>query len=773
MIQVMKLRKFVPKDSETGEEVGYFKAVKGLSYPSLKDCFSNIEQDLKDNIGEKERFNLFYTVAHHLEGKRTKASWQAQDIIPFDLDGIDLNQIDLYPPIVAKVLNVDLEKTAVVYTGNGCHVLVQVPLIKDKDFIKDKKAGYKKLLDEIELECLKVHLPLDKDSTAWDYARILRLPFTRNEKIKEGQIVIKEARLIKNNLEEQNVNIESIAKVDLELTMSRGSFPLPDGKTIVQKCDFFKWLAEKPDEVHEPHAYAMLSISGYFQDDQKKSRELWEKFSSPSINSKELEEFTMQALNASGPRTCKGIEQIFDGCKTCPNYNKVTSPILIKDEKFIGSKHCGFSLKGPRGGVIRQYGDMLLHFDNTYKHKSVGAIGKVYLWNETHYKITDETFIKNFAQINFEPLAKSEEKREFLHLIKDTEYTDVTFLENEKCKDKVNLLNGVLDLRNGLVTSHDPNYEFLYCLPFDYDPNATCPRWDEFISDVTLGRQCLQDILHEYLGYIISGSNYKYQKSLILDGSGNNGKTTFLKVMKKLVGSTNISNLSLDSLQNSVFASAGLHGKLCNISEEEPPKTFRESNGAFKNLTGDGVVNAQYKYGNPFEFENKAKVIITYNEMPYINDTTKGMLRRLMITPWEFDISKNPDKKDPDIEYKLYEELSGIFNKCLEGWKRLEEQKGFTKSVYVDKKVNEVHEYSDVVFRFLNQCVQKTGDESDKIESKIMYNAYCNYHDSEGGKKLTTNSFGRRMKKEGIESYKTNGLKMFQGVRNNPKAQPF
>ena len=220
--------------------------------------------------------------------------------------------------------------------------------------------------------------------------------------------------------------------------------------------------------------------------------------------------------------------------------------------------------------------------------------------------------------------------------------------------------------------------------------------------------------------------------------------------MKRLIGNTNISNITLDSVQNNLFSSAGLHGKLCNISEEEPPKTFKEQNGVFKNITGDGVINAQHKYGNPFEFDNKAKIVITYNEMPYINDTTKGMLRRLLILPWDFDIDDHPERKDPDIEHKLYKELAGIFNRCLAGWYRLEKQKGFTKSIYVQQKVNQVHSFSDVVFRFLEEMVEKS-DVSNYVLFDNLYSSYVSYHESEGenSKQLTKNSFTRRLQKEG------------------------
>lgn len=749
-IQIGKLRKWTPT-GETEEKV-FFKTIKGFHYNSLKELFDNVEADLPKHLGEKEQHNLFYTVAHHLEGKRFKSSWQAQDIIPFDLDGIDLERIDQYPPLVAEACGFDLSKCAIVYSGNGCHILVQVSRITDTEYIKRNKAGYVSLLDRIENACKKEGLPFEKDSTAWDYARILRLPFTKNIKIKDGKEVVKHACLIQNNLEVQDWTVPEAPQVEKKHFMSKGSFPLPDHDTILKECKFFNWLKESPEEVHEPHAYAMLSISGHFVDEQNISKSLWNKFSSPSINSKELDEFTDQALRASGPRTCEGINEIWGGCSECPHYNKVTSPILIKGEDFIGTAHCGFTLKGPRGGVIRQYEDLLKAFDNQYQHKSCGPIKKIYIHTGTHYKIADQIEIKNFAYQKFIPISKNEERKEFLSLVTDSGYVGKEFLGGEGTKGFINFKNGVLNLATGELGPHDPSKAFLYCLPFEYDVNATCPKYDEFINEITLGRECLANILNEYLGFVISGEDYKYQKALILEGSGKNGKSTFINVMRDLVGKENCSSISIAKLEGNTFASSGLHGKLVNFSEEEPPKTFSDTNGVFKNITGDGVINAEYKFGDAFEFENRAKLVISYNEKPYLKDTSTGMLRRLMIVPFDYDLEKNPEKVNPNIKKDLREELSGIFNRALEGWYRLEEQKGFTKSKHVLNKVDELHRMSDIVKAFLDDCVEKTASEEDFIPYNDLYNTFCNYFEDENssGKVLSKKAFSLRLKKYGL-----------------------
>jgi len=737
MIQVGYLKTFF---NDEGELVRYFRTVKGFAYNDLKELFDNVEADLPKYLKKEDQQNLFYTVAHHLEGERKFKSWQAQNIIPFDLDGIDLDRIDEYPPVLAKALGFDLDKCGIVYSGNGCHVLVQVPLWKDKTFIKKARLGYRQLLDKAVAAFEEAGLPIDKDTTAWDYARILRLPFTRN--IKEKEIdgvkveVVKVATLKQNKLEEQPFIVPVLDKPRDTFSLTKGSFPLPDKKEILDQCNFFKWLKEKPDEVHEPHAYAMLSITGHFDDDNQTSAEYWKEFSSPSINSKELGDFTEQALETSGPRTCTGINDIWGGCNDCPHFNKITSPIMLRGDDYIGTEHLGFTLLGAKGGKVRQYDDLVKYFKREYNYKHIAESGEIYVYDTTHYRPYLTAEVKKFCNDMFMKPVKEAERVEYLNAVEANDVSPLSFLSTPP-EGLINLANGVLDIETGQLAPHTPDYNFTYCLPYDFNPSATCPTWDKFIDDVTLGREDLKLILEEYLGYCIYGGEYIYHKALILSGGGKNGKSTFVDVGRKLMGEANTSNVPLVSINTNPFALAEMQRSLVNISEEEPPTCFKET-GVFKNLTGNNTVMAQKKFKNPFKFLSKAKIIITYNEMPFIADTSTGMRRRLLVIPFDLDLESRPDLVNSNIHNDLELELSGIFNKALEGYKRLKKQGGFTPSISVDASVSEVIESSNTFYLWYGENVEEK--EGEKVKLSDLFNDYRNYMDDNGER----NIMGRR-----------------------------
>lgn len=60
------------------------------------------------------------------------------------------------------------------------------------------------------------------------------------------------------------------------------------------------------------------------------------------------------------------------------------------------------------------------------------------------------------------------------------------------------------------------------------------------------------------------------------------------------------------------------------------------------------------------------------NKLPIITDNSHGMWRRILVI--EFPRTFSEEEMDRDLEGKLIGELSGIFNRTLEGYKRLKEK---------------------------------------------------------------------------------------------------
>lgn len=133
----------------------------------------------------------------------------------------------------------------------------------------------------------------------------------------------------------------------------------------------------------------------------------------------------------------------------------------------------------------------------------------------------------------------------------------------------LNVSNGTLVIKSdGSVTlrEHDKADLFFYCLSYCYDSEAECPLWQAFLDRV-LPHADAQLLLAEFIGYCLM-PGHELEKMLLLYGEGLNGKSVTLEIIESLLGSVNVSYLSLADLTNDDVKRAGIEGKMLNISHE-------------------------------------------------------------------------------------------------------------------------------------------------------------------------------------------------------------
>lgn len=169
-----------------------------------------------------------------------------------------------------------------------------------------------------------------------------------------------------------------------------------------------------------------------------------------------------------------------------------------------------------------------------------------------------------------------------------------------------------------------------------------------------------------------------FHKAIMMIGSGANGKSTVLRLLKSFLGETDCSAVSLQDLCKNRFAAAQLYHKLANICADLPSDGI-ENSGKFKTLTGDDFVNAEFKFQKAFCFENYAKLAFSANQIPKTQDDTIAYFRRWIIAAFnQVFLGKNCD---PTIIKKLTteKELSGLLNLTLEGLNRILLNGGFQR----------------------------------------------------------------------------------------------
>ena len=214
------------------------------------------------------------------------------------------------------------------------------------------------------------------------------------------------------------------------------------------------------------------------------------------------------------------------------------------------------------------------------------------------------------------------------------------------------------------------------CLPIECDPDAECPLWlqtlEEILpnksqpADVKSGTPEIVDrrcrVLQQFIGWILLPNRLRLEKCLILYGSGANGKGLIMNVIRKLVGLPNISSLQLERV-GGPHGLAQLLGKLVNlVSEIGRVERFEE--GLLKQLISGDPVTINPKHQPEFTTILGLKLIYATNNLPPINDKTRGTKRKLILTPL---LESFEGREDFGRERALEAELPGILNWALEG----------------------------------------------------------------------------------------------------------
>ncbi len=325
----------------------------------------------------------------------------------------------------------------------------------------------------------------------------------------------------------------------------------------------------------------------------------------------------------------------------------------------------------------------------------------------------------------------------------------------------LNLKNGTLEVTptGTSLRPFNPADFLTYQLPFDYKPEATAPMFINFLNRV-LPEDDLQNILSEFLGYVFIRASYlKLEKALLLYGTGANGKSVVYDIVNALLGATNVTSYSLESLTDrNGYYRAMIAGVLVNYASEINGKL---ETSFFKQLASGEPVEARLPYGDPFTISDYAKLIFNLNELPRDIEHTNAYYRRLLIIP--FDVVIPESDQDKELAKKIIEtELSGVFNWVLEGLNRLLQNKRFTESA----KVNEAQEAykleSDSVRGFIADNNYIASD-TPGVLYKTLYSEYRAYCAEDGYKPVHKGNFRKRLEAQGltIEKAGREGNKVF------------
>jgi putative DNA primase/helicase len=290
----------------------------------------------------------------------------------------------------------------------------------------------------------------------------------------------------------------------------------------------------------------------------------------------------------------------------------------------------------------------------------------------------------------------------------------------------LNVANGTLDLRTGTLRSHAQADLLTKLAPVEYDPAAKCPAWERFLSTIFNGNSAILSYVQRLAGYSLTGSTREHVLA-ILNGTGANGKSTFLNTLLSLLGN----DYSMKAPPGLLLAKrreehsterADLRGKRLVVAIELDEGS-RLAESLAKELTGGDPIRARKLFHDNEQFQPTHKIVIAANHRPDIRGRDVGIWRRIKLLPFTVVIPKS--ERDPELPAKLAAELPGILNYCIAGclaWQKT----GLSEPKEIVAATAAYRQQSDLLGQFFaDRCVFGKDREVKRSCLREAYEDWC------------------------------------------------
>lgn len=409
-------------------------------------------------------------------------------------------------------------------------------------------------------------------------------------------------------------------------------------------------------------------------------------------------------------------------------------------------------------------------------HEIASYRDDLYIWTGSHYQKLGLKELKVFIMQEWMPAAKVNMKQrvpDFIEKMVKGIFLRATALEKFKDEQNyrvINFKNGTAYLYNSGKLVFRQNHlkadAMINVLPINYDKNAKATKWKKFLNDV-LPDKVEQNALMEFIGYCFLNT-HSYQKFLFLLGTGANGKSIVLNVIKKFFGEEMVSYVDLQQLHSHEMI--GIDGKYINIGSEINPKGLDKGQiENLKKLTAGEPTQLNPKNATPYNISGGEipKFIFSGNNKPQGN-LDGGLFRRMLLLNFDKVITK--EKRIQALETRFEDEMSGIFNMAMEGLKRLLENGDFSESDNMVRNLQEYKEEANPVLAYFNEYIVM--DDEYMVPRKFLYAHYKAWAEERGHHIASERTFYSRLRdiNKDIKDKRTNYDGVFKEIiGKNPR----
>lgn len=336
--------------------------------------------------------------------------------------------------------------------------------------------------------------------------------------------------------------------------------------------------------------------------------------------------------------------------------------------------------------------------------------------------------------------------------------------------------NGVLDLRTGQLSPYDPSLLMSKRIDVEYKPDAadSSPLLRQVLSAMP---EDAIDWAQVMFGQAMFGLQPSSSVVTFMHGSGSNGKSTIINLLKKTLG-TYSSELSKSAFNfkstDSKYALYQMRGVSQTILEELP-KGVNLDIDTLKEVAGTETIVARGVCKDFISFDNMLSVFVSTNHLPKMQAHDYGSSRRLAVLPFPYRFvtaeihDRNPQPNDRMAHGSLTQEVSSNTSLleaflawrvqgAMRWWKagRDRSKTETTLPPSVIKATNHWLKTNNSIDEFLNEYI--TQEQGYCIPVSNAYSLYKEWANRNGYEKMNRAAFSNRIiNVEGIS--RTTGTK--------------
>ena len=359
--------------------------------------------------------------------------------------------------------------------------------------------------------------------------------------------------------------------------------------------------------------------------------------------------------------------------------------------------------------------------------------------------------------------SKASSRRTFIEEASSVHCVSASGFDNDSWL--LNLNNGTLDLRTFELHEHNPDDLITQLAPVDYDPAATCPRWDAFIEEIMVPSDDEADgrdkstvgaekaaFLQTYLGYCLTGDTSAEAFLVMYGPTSRNGKSVCVEAVRNILG-TYSRTVNAETLLQAKRDGRGPSediARLCGVrmaSVGELPQGSKLDAALIKYLTGGDTLNARYLGENSFDYRPQFKLLLHTNHLPACSDMSVFNSGRAQVLPFSRHFEEWEQDRNLKRLFREPQNQSAILNWMIQGLRKYRE-KGLHAPAAVKAATAEYRKDGDKVARFIEERLRKSCESMERVS--LVYAAYKLWCQHEGVYPESSRQFRQRIIGAGI-----------------------